>query len=253
MLVRFGDGHQQPVVEGAAEHRRGPQHVDVLRVEPAETKQHGLADRLGELEGVGPRDLAAVVRLAQHLLEHERVPLGAGMDRGGELGADVVRAQDRGDHLLGLRERQRLDRDSLGQTAPPPGLDGAREGVGAVELVAPVGGEQHHAAPCESTRGVLEQLAGRAVGPVEVVEDEQLGARVRPEVEQRDEGLEEPQLRLGRVAGRGGGAVAELREDLRELRDHRSELGAQSARVLLVQPLADRLDEGEIGQRELGL
>ena len=253
LLVRLRHLDEQPVVERAPEHGARPQDVDVLVVEPSETQEYRLAHGLRELEGVerAPvptrvrlKDLTPVDRLPQHLLEDERVPFRPLVDERGELRADVLRAQDRRDHLRDLRLRHCADRDRLGESATTPGLDGARQRVKPVELVAPVCREQHHPALRETPGCVLEQLTCRAVGPVDVIEDDEQGVRAGPEVEQRDERLEEAQPRLRLVTGlRRRLPLAELREHLGQLRDHRAELGAQGTEILFVELCPDRLDE----------
>ena len=123
-----------------------------------------------------------------------------------------------------------------------------------VELVASVGREEQHTALREAPGCVLEELTRGAVGPVDVVEDDEQGVRAGPEVEQRDERLEEAQPRLRLVTRfRRGLSLPELREHLGQLRHHRAELGAQRVEVLLVELRPDRLDERQVGQRELGL
>ena len=123
-----------------------------------------------------------------------------------------------------------------------------------VEFVAPVGSEEHDAARREAAGYVLEQFACGPVRPVDVVDDDEQRLRPRPELEQRYDGFEQTHLGLGRVAaGRGGRqSVAELGEDLAELSGHRAELGAHGGDVLLVEAVADRLDERQVGERKLG-
>ena len=55
----------------------------------------------------------------------------------------------------------------------------------------------------------------------------------------------------GSPTGAAGRSFAELRKQLRELRCGRPELGAHDGRILLVQVVADRLDERQVGQGEL--
>ena len=244
---------EQPVVERAPEHRTRPQDVDVLVLEPPEAEEHGLTHGLRKLECVerAPvparvrlKDLTSVDRLSQHLLEDERVTFRPPMDEGGELRANVLRAQNRRDHLCDLRRRHRLDGDRAGEPAAPPGLDRACQRVEPVELVASVGREQHHAALREAPGRVFEQLTCGAVRPVNVVEDDKQGVRAGPEVEQRDERFEETQPGLSLVTRfRRGLSGPELREHLGQLRDHRAELGAQGAEILFVELGPDRLDE----------
>jgi hypothetical protein len=90
--------------------------------------------------------------------------------------------------------------------------------MASVELVAPVDGEQHDPAPREPPRRVVEQLTRRAVGPVNVVENEEQATGTGPGLEERDDRLEEAQLRLGGIApGRGWRTVGEPGKQLRQL------------------------------------
>jgi hypothetical protein len=65
-----------------------------------------------------------------------------------------------------------------------------------VELVASVGGKQHHPAVRQPPRDVVEQVARGAVGPVDVIENEKQPTIASPQLEERDDRLEEPQFCL---------------------------------------------------------
>jgi hypothetical protein len=193
-LVGFSHLDEQSVVEGAAEHGARSKHLDVLGFEPPETEEHCLAHRLRHPEGVeraslparvGAEDLAPVERLPQQLLEHERVALRARVEKPGELSAYRLGVQDGRDQLRDVGRRHRRDRDRLREPRSPPDLNRARQGVAPVELVASVGGEKHHPAPDEPPCHVVEQLTRRAVGPVDVIEDEEQAAVTGPQLEER--------------------------------------------------------------------
>ena len=174
------------------------------------------------------------------------------MDDRGELHAHVLGVQDGGDQLRYLFRRHRLDRNGLGEPRSLPDLDGARQGMGPVELVAPIGGKQHHPASDEPAGHVVEQVAGRAVGPVNVVENDEQPTLARPELEERDDRLEHAQLRLRWISHRRRlSAVAELRKQLPQLPGHLPELGAQEREVMLAELVPDRLDERQVRKREL--
>jgi hypothetical protein len=195
-----------------------------------------------------------VERLAKHLLEHERVAFGAFVDHGGELRADLLGVEDGSDHLCDLVGRDRLHRHHLSEPRPLPDLDHARQGVSAVQLVASIRREDHDAAVDEPARDVVQQVAGRAVRPVDVVEHEEQRPLPRPVLEQRDDRLEHPQLGVRGVGGgRTRGTVSELREELRQLGGRRAERGPHLARVVLVEVVPDRLDERQVRERELRL
>jgi hypothetical protein len=164
-LVEPRNVHEQPVVERPAEDGGRPQHLDPLCVETAEAEKHrfphGLrkAKRLGRVSlptGLGLDDLAAVERLPQHLFEHERIALGARIDEFRELGAHVVGVEDRRDHLGHVSLCHRRHRDRLRKPRSPPGLHHARQRMAPVDLVASIGGQQHHATSDEAPRRVVE-------------------------------------------------------------------------------------------------
>jgi len=228
--VRHRD--EQSVVERATKHGGCSQHLDLPSVEPAQAQQHRLADRLRHLQrsgraslpaGVGSEDLAPVERFLQHFLEDEWITLGASVDEGSELGVHLVGVQDCRNHLGDLRWRHCGDGDRLRESCAPPNLNRAGQGMAPVELVAPVRGEHHHPAPDEPSCHVVEKLTRRAVGPVDVVEDEEQAAIAGPVLEERYNRLEEAQLCLRRVAhGRRRRAFRELRKELGELRSGRA-------------------------------
>src|SRR5215217_4353011 len=123
-----------------------------------------------------------------------------------------------------------------------------------MDLVAPVGDDDQRGKVGEPTGEVVEELPGRGVGPVDVLDRQEQSALACGEGEQRDDRLEQTQLRLAgigrslRSSGRG-----QAREELRELR----QAGAQRARELVgvraVEVVSDRLHEGQVGQRQLGV
>ena len=103
--------------------------------------------------------------------------------------------------------------------------------------------------PHEPPGRVVEELAGRTVGPVDVVEHEEQAAILCPELQQCDHRFEEAQLCLGGVAfGRARRALRQLREELGQLVGRRPEGRAQGRPILLVQVLSDGLDEGQVGR-----
>jgi hypothetical protein len=89
---------------------------------------------------------------------------------------------------------------------------------------------------------------------VDVVEDEEKAAVARPQLEERYDRLEEAQLGLARVA-RGGRrrAICKLRKQLGQLAGRRTQIGAHEGRVLRGEVLPYRLDERQVGKRELCL
>src|SRR2546423_9023595 len=123
-----------------------------------------------------------------------------------------------------------------------------------VELVASVRDEDERAHARQAARQVVEELARRGVRPVDVLDDEQqtvLACRYR---EEGEDGLEEAELRLRRIAEGGGGLVAaELREELGELEARGAEQDREPLHLLAGQVVPERLDERGVRQRPLGL
>ena len=262
-LVGVGRFGQDRVVEGPAEHRRRAEHLDVPIVDPPEPKQNRVAHRLRDPQlvdrsaapaGRGPEDVAPVERVLQHLLEHERVPLGPFVHQVAQLATDLVGVERRRDHLRDAGGRERVERDRLREPGTTPCLERRQERVTPLELVAAVGAEHEHAQTGEPSREVVEQLAGGRVGPVHVFEDEQHAPLAGLEREERDHRLEQTQPRLAGIADRSRRLpVAELREELRELARGGTEPLDDARRVVARQVVADSLDEREVRERELGL
>ena len=112
---KAGDGEERRVLERSAEDGGGLQDLRLGRIEPCEAQQDRVADRLGNphlrqraaIPAVRrAKDVAAIDRLSEHLLEHERISLRACEHQVSELRPDFVVVEDRGDHLgdLGLPE-----------------------------------------------------------------------------------------------------------------------------------------------------
>ena len=229
-------------------------------IEPGEAVEDRVADGLGDTKVVegGPAELRARLQagrgLGQHLLEEEGVALGPLVEEIDQLRLDLVGPRHRRDHLRDTRVGEGLELDDLSEAAAAPGSHGGQQRVPAMELVAAVGDERERAHALEALRDVVEQLARGVVRPVDVLDHEQQRVIRGRNREQRDDPLEQPQLRVARVRDRrGSGTVAELGEELRELTARGPEPGDHLVRVRLGEVIADRLDEREIGEGELGL
>ena len=109
---KAGDGEERRVVERPAEHGGGLQDLRLGRIEPREAQQDRVAHRLGNphlrqraaIPAVRrAKDVAAVDRLSEHLLEHERISLRPRVHQVAELQPDLLVVEDRRDHLGDLR------------------------------------------------------------------------------------------------------------------------------------------------------
>ena len=244
-----GDGDERRVVELPPEDGGGLEDLDVHGLEPREPEQDGVADRLGNSQLLelprlpavaGADDVAAVDRLLQHLLEHERVPLRPPLHEVAELGRDRLRVEDRRDHLRDLAAVERRQRDRLGHARPAPRLEERRERMPPVELVASVRDEDERPHAGQAAGQVVEELARRRVRPVDVLDDEEQAVLARRDREQCDDGLEEPELRLRGIAERRRRLVAaELREELGELEPRGAEQARKPFHVLAGQVVAE--------------
>ena len=133
----LGDGDEGGVGEGASEDGRHLEDLGMLRVEAGEALDDGVAHRLRNPDLVERRAvdlgtrLEAAPRLGQHLLEEERVALGAFVEQVDQLGLDEVDFGDRGEHLGDPRLRQRIELEHVRQVrASPVAQRRARTGGG---------------------------------------------------------------------------------------------------------------------------
>ena len=192
-----------------------------------------------------PGSAPPVPRRGGELLGEEGVALGAAGDllddAGGQVGADP--AHDAAQ--VGVRAAGRARRGSRAgrrdHTVSAPG-----EGVPAVDVVAAPGGEQPDAVGAAAGEEEGEQLAGRLVGPVHVLDDDEH----RPAAAEVGEGAVH---RLDEVGAHGvaADAAGEARHEGHEPRVGRDQLVDEVA-VAGVEA-GDHLDEGQVGQARADL
>ena len=245
--LRTGERPDQVEVERLARDRRG-----FGRRAPLLGQLRG-ADEDGVAHRVRDRDLAAAIELealrallqraadphrGRQLLDEERGPLRGLVDR-----ADQRRrgrpVQHHGEQLGHVGASQRPERELVELAgapqlvAQPPDAVVARQSVGAVD------GEHQHRQLGDRLGQRREQLEGRLVGPVQVVEHEhdRLFAR---EVRQRAA----DRLHQRRLVGLGGGR-SELGQDHRQVRQQRP--GPVERARVGAQPRAQRRDDGAVG------
>ena len=113
-----------------------------------------------------------------------------------------------------------------------------------VELVAAVRDEHERAKARQPARKVVEELTRRGVRPVHVLDHEHEPSLSRGHGEQRDDCLEEPELRLARIASPPTlAAVSELRKELGQFVAGCAEQRAEPFDVLAREVVPDRLDD----------
>jgi hypothetical protein len=177
VLAEPGDSLQQPVLHGGA--ALGDDAGDPLG---------GLRQRLDPYEqqiaqAVAEAGAAALGDAAGEFLDEEGVAVGAGEDPVDE-GRGGLGVEDPGD--LGAD----LGAGEPGELQAPHGahpVEFGEEGpqrVAAVDVVGAVGGEDDEPAAGERAQQITEEFAGRAVGPVQVLQGDDERAVLREPLQQ---------------------------------------------------------------------
>ena len=111
---------------------------------------------------------------------------------------------DRSQLVGGFPTIERLELDPLDAAGSLELGDERQQGMAPVKLVRAVGEEQHHRRIPEIPDEEAEQVARRAVRPVEVLDDEQDRRAPGQALEHTQQELEEPALRRERIHARAG-------------------------------------------------
>jgi hypothetical protein len=219
--------------------RGGPDHPAALVVEPVEPDQEQVGEVVGE---------PALAELGGHqLLGEERVALGAADDAdqvGGREVAAVERAHEPA--YVGVGQRRQRDPDHSGNAHP---LGHRRpERVATVQVVAAVGGHEGDGVVERTAEEEAQQVAGGAVGPVGVLDDDEERGVVGEVVERSVDRLEQ----LGAVealTGRRGEAGQEPAAGLEVVERGVGVGEATGGLGVGVVEAAEELAEREVGQR----
>ena len=242
-LVDVDDVLEQLELEVAADQRRGAEHGLGLVGQPrdaagdhvAQPRRDAVADARRALDGQ-----AALGQVAGELLDEERVAVRLGADRGG-LGRAVEQLGD-----LVLREplevqaRQRALALEVGERL--------QQRMARPELVVAVGADEQHGAELRRARQRAQEKEGAAIGPVQVVDDEQQRSGPgEPPGGRDDAGEEAAAVGLGIALDRVrqvGHAVAQLRQQAREVGPVGAEDGGQVGVRDALDVTAEQLDPG---------
>ena len=211
-------GHELEV-EGLARHRRrlGRRARRVRKLGRADEDRvaHGVGERHvavgGELEPA-PTGLqrTADAQRGRQLLDEERQPLGAVVDRAHERRRGCL-AERQHEQLGRLLEVERAQDELVEPARAPQLVAQPPHAVVARQAVRPVGRDHEHRQLAERLGERGEQLERRLVGPLQVVEDDE-------RVALRGDAGEHPPHRLEqRRTIRGRGGLAELGHEQREL------------------------------------
>ena len=193
-LGQVGDGGEQPMAGLRAGGRGHAQHrARVLR--------HGLQAQAQELAEGGRQRAGRAAGGGEQLLGEERVALAARVQPRDEPGIGGV-AEDPGDLSRELGGREGLELDPLHSFAALLLGHERAQRMASVQLVAAIGADEQDALVAQAAQQRGEELEGRAVGPMQVLDRDQEGRVGGQLVEQSAQPAE--QAGLGeRVAGRG--------------------------------------------------
>lgn len=241
VLTEPRDGLQQPVLDGGA--ALGDDAGDALRglgqcLDPdeqqvAQAVAEAGAAALGDAAGEFLDEEGVAVGTAEDPVDHARG--GLGVEDAGHLGADLA-AVEPGQ----LQAHHGTHPVELGEEGP--------QRVAAVDVVGAVGGQDDEPAAGERAQQVAEEFAGRAVGPVQVLEGDDERALLRQPFQQPRGELEEPGAAvLVALVGEGVGAVrpAQAGQQAGEFALAAGGRGDQFVAEPAVQGAQDRRDGGE--------
>jgi hypothetical protein len=207
VVLQAGHRGQQGVLDPGPGRARRPQDVLGLLGEPPHRGQQQIAQRLGQL----------CVRLAgpaQQFLQEQRVALGAPVDLVGHRRCQFA-PEDPRRELVGVPPVQPRQLYPLHPAEPAKPGQQRTQRMGAVQVIGPEGHDDQH--PVQHLLAADEkrqQVAGRAVGPVRVLDDQHDRPLVGQALQQRENLLEQP------GPGRAGIGFLLHRAELRQQPGH---------------------------------
>ena len=209
---------------------REQRRIDALAGRRGDAQE--LLGRFGEVRRAGEEDVTqrggqlrptVLAGRNEQLLAEERVAAGAGMDRLDERRVEVV-AGDRAELLGRLAPVERREGEPLDAAGPFELGQERQQRVAAMELVGAVGEQEHHRDIAEVPDEEPEQVAGRAVGPVQVLDDEHDRRPRRQPLEDSEQQLE--QAALARAIAQAASGAATGTGDGPEVGDQPGQLRA---------------------------
>lgn len=207
-LRYLADALQQVEGEALPDHRGDVERAMRVGGQAAKALLHGIANGHGDGEvrhllcavpgAVAVREVATLDERAQDLLDEERVPLAALLDRVAERrGRWAVEAQRAADHGRGLVGAESAEGHVLGEPAARELRDQVVEGVSPVQLVGPVRAQQQDPLAAQLSREVRHELERCLVRPVKVFDrDDHRSRRGRVGERPREAGMDSVALGL---------------------------------------------------------
>ncbi len=169
VLGELGDGREQSVLDGGAALGDDPGDPLSGLGQPLHPYEEQIA------QGVGETGATALVGGDGELLDEEGVAVGAFEDL-----VDLVRVgfggEDAGDLAADLGAAEAAEFDPADRAQPVEFGEEGAQGVAAVDVVGAIGGQDDEAAGAQGAEEVGEEVAGRGVGPVQVLQGDDDGA-----------------------------------------------------------------------------
>ena len=183
-------------------HNRGrAKYLNLERRKLIESRQDGVSDASGKMQlgnrlavPAGPRskNVASIDGILQHLFDHEGVARGACGEQVPKLVANGLPLKDRLYHASDLERIERRQVDDRGFGPAPPVLHQRLQWMAAVKLIATACDQDHDRSSSDSPDEVIDQFAGCAVGPVQVLDHQQAAVGCCRERKQCYHALEQP-------------------------------------------------------------
>ena len=188
VLGQAGDLGEQLVLDATAGDRGHAQDGRCCLRHCGDVSEQDLAERRREA-----RAGAALAARGQQLLGEERVAVRAAVDIRHELGVGL-RAEDRAEQRGDLGAAETGEVDPLDAAPAIQFGEPRQQRVATVELVAAERADEQDGHVPEGPDEVGDGLAGCAVGPVQVLDDQQHRRALGKPLEQAEERLEQPGL-----------------------------------------------------------
>ena len=204
-----GDRFEQLVPGGTIEHGDDADDRSGGVRQLLDAGEQDVAQRLGQHPAL------AVLERRQQLLGVERVALGARVEPVGELVRRRL-LQDAGELLAQLGAVEPLEREPVDAGGPLELGQHRPQRMAPVQLVGAIRDDQAQRLLARAAHEERDEVARRAVRPVQVLDRQQHRARAPEPVEQREQRLEQPALARARLLVGAGADAAELGQQLGE-------------------------------------
>ena len=243
-LVERRGGREEGRIDPLAGRRRHPQELLGRLGQVGRARQQHVAERVRQL---GPAILA---RRHEELLAEERVAAGPDVDRIDECRVEVVPG-DRAQLLGRFAPVERLEGQPLDAARPFELGQERQQRMTSMELVGAVREHEHDRGIAQVADEEAEQVARRAVGPVEVLHDEHDRRPGGHPLQEAEEQLEQTALAraVAQPGGRPLGHRAEVRHQPGQLGPAVAEDQVELVRVRPPDEPTQRLRDRRVGHR----